>query len=285
MAEKKRILITGHLGFIGSVVARNLRMIGYDIWGIDRSADNSDRSLAADLLDPRQTNEVMANIPDFQVLIHTAALAHGEKPLAGHSIYDVNVTMTKNIMASLGKRLPHIIFLSSVAVYGEDKQSQPVVCANATLRPATAYGHGKLESEKIILSSHLLKCDILRMAPVYDEQHLQDVGKRVYFPGMQGIKMRLSPPPFYSLCHVGRVVSKIQECILDGNSGRRIIHVADPAPYNQHQILGWFKGITIPFPVFFARPMYLLGTIIPGAKGYAIRCLFSKLFLSNVYKV
>lgn len=282
IVEKKRVLITGHLGFVGSVVTRNLRAAGYNVWGIDRRSDNNDQSLVANLLDSQQTSKAISKIQDVHVLIHMAALAHGEKPPPNYSIFDSNVSITKNIIAGIGELIPHMIFLSSVAVYGEDDRPQPV-SVDATPRPATAYGHSKLESENIMFSSHLIKCDVLRMAPVYDKQHLQDVAKRVYFPGMRGIKMRLLPTPYYSLCHVERVANMIQECILEGNPGQRIIHVADPVPYSQHQLLEWFEGVSIPFPVMLARPMYLLGKMTLGTKGYAIRCLFSKLFLSNIY--
>jgi nucleoside-diphosphate-sugar epimerase len=177
-----------------------------------------------------------------------------------------------------------MIFLSSVAVYGEDDRPLPV-SVDATPRPATEYGHSKLVCEKMVSNSHLTKCDILRMAPVYDNKHLQDVSKRVYFPGLRGIKMRIFPQPYYSLCHVNLVGDVIQKCILRSCFGGRILHVADHDPYSQHELVKWFKGITIPFPMIFARPLYLLGRMIPGAKGYAIRCLFSKLFLSNTYVV
>ena len=282
--EKKRVLITGHLGFVGSVVARNLRAAGYDVWGIDRRTDNNDQSLVANLLDSQQTSEAISKIHDVHVLIHMAALAHGEKPPPNYSIFDFNVSITKNIIDSIGETMPHMIFLSSVAVYGEDDRPLPV-SVDATPRPATEYGHSKLVCENLVLNSHLTKCDILRMAPVYDNKHLQDVSKRVYLPGLRRIKMRISPQPYYSLCHVNRIGDVIQECILRSGSDGRILHVADTDPYIQHELVKWFKGITIPFPVIFARPLYLLGRMIPGAKGYAIRCLFSKLFLSNVYVV
>lgn len=278
------MLITGHLGFVGSVVTRNLRAADYDVWGIDRRTDNNDQSLVANLLDFQQTSEAISKIHGVNVIIHMAALAHGEKPPPNYSIFDFNVSITKNIIDSLGETMPHMIFLSSVAVYGEDDRPLPV-SVDATPRPATEYGHSKLVCEKIVLNSHLTKCDILRMAPVYDNKHLQDVSKRVYFPGLRGIKMRILPQPYYSLCHVNRIGDVIQECILRNGSDARILHIADPDPYMQHELIKWFKGITIPFPVIFARPLYLLGRMISGAKGYAIRCLFSKLFQSNVYVV
>jgi hypothetical protein len=123
------------------------------------------------------------------------------------------------------------------------------------------------------------------MAPVYDIKHLKDVSKRVYFPGLRRFKMRILPPPYYSLCNVDHIGDVIQECMLRSDFGGRVLNVADIEPYCQHELVKWFKGITIPFPMIFARPLYLLGRLIPGAKGYAIRCLFSKLFLSNTYVV
>jgi len=282
MAERKRVLITGHLGFIGRVITRHLRAANHDVWGIDRIPGNDDQSFVADLLDSQRTSKLMSDIPDFQVLIHMAALAHRQKPPPSYSMLDVNFSITKNIISSLGQRMPHLIFLSSIAVYGEDERPQPV-CVHAKPRPATEYGQSKLVCENLIFTSHLVKCDILRLAPVYDKQYLQDVAKRVYFPGLRGIKMRLVPPPYYSLCHVDRVAEMIKECISESSLGRRVLHVADPEPYSQHQLLEWFEGIEIAFPVIFARPIYMLGKMIPGSKGYAIRCLFSKLFLSNMY--
>jgi len=284
MNEKKRVLVTGHLGFIGQIAVRNLRAAGYDVLGMDISSDNTCNSVAVNLLDPAQIAKAMSAMPDFQVLIHMAALAHNQKPPAGYSLYDANIKMTENIVSSVENRKPHIIFLSSVAVYGEDGRPR-IVCVDSAPRPATAYGQSKLESERIILASGSNNCDILRAAPVYDEQHLEDVAKRVYFPAMRGVKMRLFPPPYYSLCHVNRLVGKILECVSKGGSNRQIMNVADPVPYSQHQLLEWFDGITIPFPVICASPLYLLAKMIPGSKGYAFRCLFSKLFVSNIYDV
>jgi len=284
MIEKKRVLITGHLGFIGSIVAKNLRAAGYDVWGIDRREDGNDQSLVANLLDFQQTSEIISKVPSVHVLIHMAALAHEEKPSPNYSIFDFNVSITKNIIDSIGEKIPHMIFMSSVAVYGEDDRPLPV-SVDVTPRPSNEYGRSKLVCENLVLNSKLTKYDILRMAPVFDDKHLRDVSKRVYFPGLRGIKIRMLPPPYYSLCHVNRIGGIIKECILRSGSGGRILHIVDPYPYSQNELIKWFKGITIPFPVIFARPLYLLGRMIPGAKGYAIRCLFSKLFLSNVYDV
>lgn len=283
--EKRKILVTGHLGFIGSAVVRNLRAAGHDVWGIDKRGDSDDRSLAADLLDSRETGEAISRIgSDIQVVIHMAALAHGEKPPSNWSMFDFNVTITRNMIDGVRHMKPHIIFLSSVAVYGEDDRPGPVG-VNTVPRPASEYGLSKLVCEKLVSDSRMTKYDILRIAPVYDSTHLQDVSKRVYLPGVRGIKMRILPQPYHSLCHIDLVGDVIRDCVLRADSGERILNVADPLPHPQHDLVEWFKGITIPFPTGFALPLYLGGKMIPGAKGYAIRCLFSKLFRSNVYTV
>lgn len=284
MLEKKKIVITGHLGFVGSVVARNLRAAGYDVWGIDKRTDNDDKTLVTNLLDFKETRDSISKIHGVDVLIHMAALAHGEKPPLNYSIFDFNVNITENVIKTLTQKIPHMILLSSVAVYGEDDRSWPVR-VDATTRPATEYGRSKLACEDLILNAHFKKYDILRMAPVYDNMHLKDVSKRVYFPASRVIKMRISPAPYYSLCHVEHVCDVIQNCILRNGSGGQMLNVADPIPYSQNELVKWFKkGVTMPLPLKFARPLFFLGRLIPGEKGYALRCLFSKLFFSNTYE-
>jgi len=204
MREKpKRILISGASGFIGSALFKKLSEGGYDVWGIDRQGSTEDGVLSADLLSYESTCLAFSKISDCQVLIHAAALAHSEQKNKEDSYLRINSTITQNVVRAVKNMAikPHFIFLSSVAVYGEDGHNNSVnVCEK--LRPSTDYGMSKVYCEEIIRKSGIQKWHILRLAPVFDQNHSKDIMKRVYFPGQSKFKMRVTPSPQYSFCHI-----------------------------------------------------------------------------------
>ena len=99
-----------------------------------------------------------------------------------------------------------------MAVYGEDGREGPVG-VEPDLRPATDYGLSKQKCELLILQSELTHCYILRLAPVFDETHLRDARKRAFLPGISKIKLHLSPPPSYSLCHIDTLTKTVLNII------------------------------------------------------------------------
>ena len=283
MSDTQRILITGGRGFIGKALTLSLRETGYEVWGITHSGSQEDSQVVhGDLLDLDQAREAIESVPTFMTLIHTAAMAHAQHPPLGESFQSINTKITDHIIQSLGRQKPRLIFLSSVAVYGEDGRHDPVSVIE-DLRPATDYGKSKALCEKHILDSHLEHCDILRLAPVYDEIHMNDVRKRVFLPGPFSIKMRLLPPPRYSLCHINTVVQTVLNILASPPDRRRVYNVADPAPYDQHELASWFSGKVIPVPIGLVRPFYWLAGLLPGKRRYALRCFYWKLFQSNNY--
>ena len=281
MSDKQRVLITGSQGFIGKALSLSLRQAGYEVLGMAHSSIRNAHVVQADLLDLHQTREAMAKIPPFSTLIHGAALAHGQRPPPGESCLTINTKITKNVIQALGERTPRLIFFSSVAVYGEDGRHVQVSVKDG-LHPATDYGKSKVLCEKLIWESSLEHCDILRLAPVYDETHMNDVRKRVFLPGPFSIKMRFIPSPRYSLCHIDTVVQIVTNLLARPPEGRRIFNVADPTPYDQSEISSWFPGKGIPVPIGMVRPFYWL-TLLLGKRSYALRCLYWKLFRSNTY--
>ncbi|MBI5050059.1 MAG: NAD(P)-dependent oxidoreductase [Nitrospirae bacterium] len=280
--ERQVIVITGSHGFIGSVLSKGLREAGYDVWGLYRIGRALNQEIQVDMLDATQVSNALSQLPIFSVLIHTAALAHGQRPPDGESCISVNTRITDNLLQALQKRLPRLIFLSSVAVYGEDGRRGPIQVSD-DLRPASEYGRSKLISEKSIMASNLKHCEILRLAPVFDEDHKIDVKKRAFLPGCPFLKIRLLPAPQHSFCHVETLVRLILKLLESPPNGLRIFNVADLEPYNQHDIIEWFPGLSIPLPVAITKPIYCLTRLVPGRKGYSMRCMYNKLFKSNVY--
>lgn len=283
LANKCRVLITGSEGFIGTALKQCLTKEGYDVWGIDCVDNAESQVIKADLLDIAETSKAFEECLPFSEVIHTAALAHGQTIPSGDSYERLNTQMTDNLLKAIKGQYPRLILLSSVAVYGEDQRSTPV-STNDEARPATDYGKSKLQCEKLVLESNVKNCDILRLAPVYDETHVKDVKKRVYLPGPLKIKLRFWPSPLYSLCNIETVVQSVLNLLNQPPCGHVIRNVADPRPYSQNELLTWFPEISLPLPTFIFKPFYYATYLLPNRIGYPCRCTYWKLFGSNVYQ-
>ena len=282
MPEKRRILITGIDGLIGRALGKALREKGYDVWGIDRVGDSERQVLEANLLNREETLRAIAKTEPLYAVIHTAALAHGQKTPSGESVFSINTGITKSVLDAVQQRSPRFIFLSSVSVYGEDRRLAAVTTEDET-KSSSQYGRSKLACEKMLLESSLRDCDILRLAPVFDESYLINVRRRVFVPGLPRVKMRLYPSPKHSFCRLDTVVQTVCGLLDSQPSGRQILNVCDSYPYDQREIASWFPGVSIPIPVCLLKPLYGLLFLLPSQSGYAMRCLYWKLFCSNVY--
>lgn len=284
MSDTRRILITGIQGLIGKILGDTLREKGYDVWGVDIEGDPANQILEVDLLSQDEAKSVIAGIKPFSVVIHTAALAHGQTPPAGKTAFEVNTEITHNLLAAVEDESPRIIFLSSASVYGEDGHKDAVRVSDKTL-PATEYAQSKLACEELVRESALEHFDILRLAPIFDDSYMVNARKRVFFPGLPGIKMRLYPAPKHSMCSLVTVAEAVCSLLEQSQSGQRVRNVCDAQPYDQHQLAAWFPGPSIPLPVILLSPLYALLHLVPSNPGYALRCLFWKLFRSNVYSL
>jgi nucleoside-diphosphate-sugar epimerase len=280
-AGARRILITGGSGFIGQRLVQALTERGDEVWRLDRLSNGEPRTLKADLLDAAQTRKALADQPPFHAVIHLAALTHGRKPPRGETLFSANVGMTRNLVDAIADPATHFLYFSSVAVYGEAGRRWPIGL-DADLRPSTEYGRSKRECESLLIKSPLKNIDILRLTPVFDEQHLRDVRKRVFVPGLQ-LKVQFSPEPRHSLAHVQNVVQEVMKVLDRGPQGWCLHQIADPKAYGQGDLARQFEGPSITIQEPLLRPVYWCSFMLPGSRGYALRCLYSKLIHSNTY--
>ena len=284
LSDKYRILITGINGFIGTALSQAIHAAGNEVWGIDVASDHNGQVIGANLLDLNEVIKIAHKIPKCSVLIHAAALAHGQKAPAGETVLSTNIRITDNILKAFGDRTSHIVFLSSVAVYGEQDRNNTVAVSD-TLRPSTDYGKSKLICEKYILESEIKNCTILRLAPVYNPKHMLDIRKRVFFPGLSSTKMIIKPSPQYSLTSIETVIQTVLSILSKGADGQIIYNISDSEAYNQWELTTWFSGKEITIPVILTKPFYWVTYLLPKKYGYKIRCYYWKLFRSNVYEV
>jgi nucleoside-diphosphate-sugar epimerase len=168
-----RVLITGHNGYIGSVLAPMVRAAGHDIVGLDSflfeggtfGPDGSQiDALRMDLRDVQ-----VADLQGFDAVMHLAALSND--PLG-----DVNPQCTYDInhlgsvrLARLAKEagVPRLIFASSCSLYGV--AGDEMLTEEAAFNPITPYGVSKVLFERDVakLADHDFSPTFLRNSTAY----------------------------------------------------------------------------------------------------------------------
>ena len=151
---KKRLLITGGAGFIGSVLTAYLLDHGYEVIIIDdlstghsKTVDSRASLIHASILDKAVLVEVLVGV---KTVIHCAAKSLVEESISSPEIYNqVNTEGSRVLLEAMKEaKVSNIIFSSTAAIYGDSK-IQPVV-ESGEINPVNPYGKSKIEAEKLI---------------------------------------------------------------------------------------------------------------------------------------
>lgn len=143
--NKKRAFITGLSSFTGHYMASELLTLGYEIWGIGKSAIES-FSVNADLTDLPSLCSAVADIKP-NLVVHLAGIAfvgHGQPS----AFYDVNLIGTRNLLQALepfADRLECILLASSANVYGNTQEG--LIAESQAPNPSNDYAVSKLAME------------------------------------------------------------------------------------------------------------------------------------------
>lgn len=169
-----RVLMTGHDGYIGTIMAPIFQEAGHDVVGLDTEffGDCGFPSYSGPVINSKKMDirDVQAeDLSDFDALVHLAALSND--PLGN---LDSDLTYQINYRASV--RLAHLarsagierfIFASSCSLYGV--QDDAILDEGASFNPLTPYGESKVYSERDIsaLAGDDFSPTFMRNATVY----------------------------------------------------------------------------------------------------------------------
>ncbi|MFC5820033.1 NAD-dependent epimerase/dehydratase family protein [Nonomuraea harbinensis] len=147
-----RVLLTGHLGYLGTVMAPVLAAAGHEVTGLD-SGLFADCVLGPDPADPPGHRTDLRDVPaglldGFDAVVHLAALSNDPLgALAPELTYAINHTASVRL-ARLARDagVRRFLYASTCSVYGASGGDE-LLGEDAPLRPVTPYAESKVRVE------------------------------------------------------------------------------------------------------------------------------------------
>ena len=151
--NKKKILVTGAAGFLGSHLSEKLANLGHDVIGIDNMIggyeDNVPKNIKFHKIDCCDFEKIKEIMKDVNIVYHCAATAHeGLSVFSPFEITKNNYLASVSIFtAAVNEKVERIIFCSSMARYGEQKAPFKETMEP---QPVDPYAISKVASEEVL---------------------------------------------------------------------------------------------------------------------------------------
>jgi len=163
---KKKIIILGGCGYIGTILSKYLLDKGYYIKVIDRQIYGNfiKKSQNIHIVNKDVRKITHKDFTGYEYIIHLANIANDPSVELQPSLsWDINVLATDIICkAAIKAKVKKIVFASSGSVYGIKKEKN--VIEDLELKPISVYNKTKMIAERILLS-YRKEIDIVCIRP------------------------------------------------------------------------------------------------------------------------
>ncbi len=142
------VCVIGGSGFIGSHLINSIAA-QHTVTNVDKQLPIQPNEKVKNIIaDVRDYDALLAAIPDNTEYVVLLAAEHRDDVSPISLYYDVNVEGVHNVLKVMAeKHLEHIIFTSSVSVYGLNKKNPDELSGTD---PFNHYGKSKLEAEQVL---------------------------------------------------------------------------------------------------------------------------------------
>ena len=210
-----RLMITGHKGYIGSVLTPMMLAAGHDVVGLDTDLFRGSNFGAVPVKTPEIAKDVrdvqVADLEGFDAVIHLAGLSNDPLGYLNPDLTEQINHLATTHLATLAKAagVPRFLFSSSCSVYGAF--GDDYIDEEAEFRPVTPYGRSKVDAEAdlVRLADDTFSPTYLRNATAYG------VSSRLRFDLVLNNLVGWA-------CATGNVYIKS-----DGTPWRPIVHIED----------------------------------------------------------
>lgn len=271
--KSMKITIIGGSGFVGTHLLSYLsENKSTDLLNIDKvmSEKHPEITLIGDILDLSLLKEQLKGT-DIVVLL---AAEHRDDVTPVSSYYDVNVRGMQNVLLAMeANEIKDIVFTSSVAIYGLDKDNPD---EQFVADPFNHYGKSKWQAEQVLAKWYAdhpnWNVHVIRPTVIFGEGNRGNVFNLLNQIANGKFVMIGTGNNHKSIAYVGNVVAFISYLIDERKGGYHIYNYADKPDFNTNDLVH-HTGIILEKKIPTIRIPYWLGML--GGYGFDLLAMVS----------